>query len=129
MNIKKTLLVLTVLLVGSTTIYADCSTVNQQSPKHAQYLCKRFVTITYSQATYQIDFGKVQTVFQDTHGHAKNSLTPTTPFSGNARHYYVVLDNGTWIFFDALNCSPKPADAWNAYKNFLIENPSFIGMR
>ena len=115
------------MILNSIAVQAACPGTNPSL--HQQYICKRFVTIDYAGAKHRIDFNQVQTVIQDTHNHAKLSLTPAPTWAPNAGHYFVVFNNGTWLFFSESASNPKPADAWDAYRDFLIENPSFMGMR
>ncbi len=130
MNTKKTVLVLFALVIGVSSAYAACpSLTGPYTSKHHEYLCKRYLTITHGTARRRIDLQQVQMVFDNTYNYAKHVLSPAPPWGAVATDVYVVFNNGTWMVFADPTSSPKPFDAWDAYRDFLIENPSFIGMR
>lgn len=127
---SKQILLFLFLLLASTSVYAGCPAVGgSYDSLHQEYLCKRYVTMNYTGAEYRIDFSQVQQVIQDTHGHAQHTLSPKSKWVGAANSYYVIFNNGGWQVFSSISTTPKPADAWDAYRDFLIDNPQFIGMR
>lgn len=130
MNIKKTLTLLFVLVASSITALAVCPDLNgSYSSKQQEYLCRRYITITQDGAVNKFDFAQVQQVFYDKLGYAQHRLTPKPPWNASATAIYVVFNNGNWMLFSSGTATPNPATAWDAYRDFLIENPSFIGMR
>lgn len=127
MYIKKMLLLFAFLISVSNTVYGNCpSYEGPYDSLHKEYICKRYVQFMYSGARYMIDLSKVQMIFNNKHDFAKMHLSPPPTLAGIDAHYYVVFDGGSWVMLNINGTNPKPTDAWYGYRNFLIQNPSFM---
>ncbi len=123
---RTTLLGTLFIVLCSPTVFAafgDCNVAGLTIKQ--KYLCHRFATFNYYAAKYYVDFKQVAAVLQDGHSQLWKQHGAAYCNESCLNHYWIFFNNGSKLL--AAN-DDAPKKKWEAYLDFLHNNPEFMNV-